>query len=117
MQDPISDIAFTPAVKAQQVRLGSRASYAGLEERGGFNAAITEPLAEWIAQRDSLYLATASKDGRPYIQHRGGPRGFIKVLDETTLAFPDYPGNQQYISMGNLSENNRSSIFLIDYPT
>ncbi|MGE0822926.1 MAG: pyridoxamine 5'-phosphate oxidase family protein [Candidatus Binatia bacterium] len=112
---PVSDIAFTPAVKAIQERLGSRAGYAKMERQRGWQNTVTPALAAFIADRDSFYLATASADGRPYIQHRGGPKGFLKVLDEHTLAFADFNGNRQYISMGNLTENNQAFIFLMDY--
>ena len=111
-----SDIAFTPAVKSIQARLGSRDSYHRMEEGLGWSSTITPDLAQFIGQRDSFYLATASADGQPYIQHRGGPAGFLRVLDESTLAFADYSGNRQYISAGNLSENDQVSIFLMDYP-
>ncbi len=110
-----SDIAFTAAVKAQQTRLGSRASYARWEQKRGFADRITPELIDFIAERNSFYLGTASADGRPYIQHRGGPRGFLKVLDEHTLGFADLGGNRQYISLGNLSENDRAFLFLMDY--
>lgn len=116
MSTAISDIAFTPAVKALQALNGSRRSYARMEERGGWSDRIDNDLKTFIAERDSFYLGTASADGRPYIQHRGGPKGFLKVLDASTLAFADYAGNRQYISMGNLSENDRAYIFLMDYP-
>ena len=112
----VSDIAFTPAVKAQQERLGSRRAYARMEGRGGWSDRITPELAQFVSQRDSFYLGTASADGQPYIQHRGGPAGFLKVLDERTLAFADFSGNAQYISIGNLVENDKAFIFLIDYP-
>lgn len=112
----ISDVAFTSAVKAAQERLGSREIYAKMETRGGWSDTITDDLAAFIAQRDSFYLGTASADGQPYIQHRGGPPGFLKVLDDKALAFADYTGNRQYISMGNLEENNRVFLFLMDYP-
>ena len=115
MKPPISDIAFTPSVKAAQERLGSRKQYARIEERGGWQNVITDDLAEFIAERDSFYLATASEEGRPYIQHRGGPKGFLKVLDQRTLGFADFSGNRQYISVGNLAENNKAFIFLMDY--
>jgi predicted pyridoxine 5'-phosphate oxidase superfamily flavin-nucleotide-binding protein len=113
---PASDVAFTPAVKEIQQRLGSRANYARMEQGRGWNTTITADLAGFIAERDSFYLGTASADGQPYIQHRGGKRGFLKVLDEKTLAFADFSGNRQYVSMGNLSENDRAFIFLMDYP-
>lgn len=112
---PASDVAFTPAVKAAQARLGSRGGYARMEEKGGWQAKVTNDLAAFLAERDSAYLATATSDGQPYIQHRGGPKGFIKVIDETTLAFADYSGNRQYISLGNLTENDRAHLFLMDY--
>ena len=85
-----SDIAFTPAVKSFQTRLGSRDSYHRMEKGGGWSSAITEDLAQFIGERDSFYLATASADGQPYIQHRGGPPGYLRVLDESTLAFADF---------------------------
>jgi len=113
---PASDLAFTPAVKGIQERLGSRRSYAKMEQGHGWSRTVTANLAGFIAERDSFYLATASAAGQPYAQHRGGKRGFLKVLDESTLAFADFIGNRQYISMGNLSENDRAFIFLMDYP-
>jgi predicted pyridoxine 5'-phosphate oxidase superfamily flavin-nucleotide-binding protein len=113
---PASDVAFTSAVKSAQERLGSRKSYARMEQGHGWSRTITEELATFIAERDSLYLGSASADGQPYIQHRGGKPGFLKVLDERTLAFADFSGNRQYISMGNLSENDRAFVFLMDYP-
>ena len=116
MKTPASDIAFTPAVKAVQERLGSRQAYAGMESRGGWSRTITDDLAQFIAGRDSFYLGTASAAGQPYIQHRGGLPGFLKVIDKSTLGFADYRGNRQYISMGNLEENDRVFVFLMDYP-
>jgi predicted pyridoxine 5'-phosphate oxidase superfamily flavin-nucleotide-binding protein len=116
MGAPTSDVAFTDAVKALQSRHGSRSSYAKMEEKGGWRDTVTDELAEFIAERDSFYLATATADGQPYIQHRGGPKGFLKVVDERTLAFADFIGNRQYISAGNLSENDKAYIFLMDYP-
>ena len=110
-----SDVAFAPAVKEIQTRKGSRDAYAHVEQRGGWRTAVDENLAAFLAETNSLYFATASADGQPYIQHRGGPRGFVKVLDETTLAFADYSGNRQYITQGNLSENPKAHIFLMDY--
>ena len=112
----VSDIAFTPAVKAQQVRLGSRLSYEKMEGRGGWSDRVTPELARFIGERDSFYLGTAGADGQPYIQHRGGPKGFLKVVDDQTLAFADFSGNAQYISIGNLMENDKAFIFLMDYP-
>ena len=110
-----SDVAFTPAVKAIQTRKGSRHGYADVEARGGWRTEIDERLAPFLAEANSMYLATASADGQPYIQHRGGPKGFVKVLDKTTLAFADYSGNRQFITHGNLSENTKAHIFLMDY--
>lgn len=115
MKAPVSDIAFTPAVKAQQERFGSRAGYASMEEKGGWQDKVSTDLKGFILERDSLYLATTSSEGHPYIQHRGGEKGFLKVLDEKTLAFADFSGNRQYVTLGNLSENNRAFIFLMDY--
>ena len=110
-----SDIAFTDAVKAQQKRLGSRGAYAHMEEGSGWQTLITPELEEFIAARDSLYLATANAAGQPYIQHRGGPKGFLRVLDERTLGFADFAGNKQYITLGNLQENLKTHVFLMDY--
>jgi hypothetical protein len=110
-----SDVAFTPAVKAIQARKGSRDSYAKMEQRGGWRTEIDEDLTAFLAAQDSLFLATASAAAQPYIQHRGGPKGFIRILDKNTLAFADYAGNRQYITQGNLSENPQANIFLMDY--
>jgi predicted pyridoxine 5'-phosphate oxidase superfamily flavin-nucleotide-binding protein len=115
MPRPSSDVAFTPSVKAVQERKGSRRSYARLEARGGFETAITDELARFVAGRDSAYLATASAAGQPYVQHRGGPKGFIRVLDEHTLGWADFRGNRQYVTTGNLAENDRALLFLMDY--
>ena len=110
-----SDVAFTPAVKAIQARKGSRNAYARVEQNGGWRTEIDEHLTAYLAETNSLYFATASADGQPYIQHRGGPKGFIKVLDKNTLALADYSGNRQYITQGNLSENPKANIFVMDY--
>jgi uncharacterized protein len=110
-----SDVAFTPAVKAIQTAKGSRDGYAHVEERGGWRTEIDEKLAGFLTETNSLYFATASADGQPYIQHRGGPKGFVKMLDKNTLAFADYSGNRQYITQGNLSENPKAYIFVMDY--
>jgi uncharacterized protein len=107
-----SDVAFTPAVKAIQTRKGSREAYA---ERGDWRTEIDDGLAAFLGEANSFYLATASAEGQPYIQHRGGPKGFIKVVDRNTLAFADYAGNRQYITQGNLSENPKAYIFVMDY--
>ena len=111
-----SDIAFSDAIKAQQERLGSRRIYANLGTGAGWDDTITDKRAAFIRERDSFYLATAGADGRPYLQHRGGPKGFLKILDDKTLAFAEYAGNRQYISMGNLDENDKACLFLMDYP-
>jgi len=116
MDKPSSDIAFTPSVKDVQERLGSRKSYEGLEGRGGFATEISEELKAFIEDRDSFYIATANKDGQPYIQHRGGPKSFLRVIDGHTLAFGDFKGNRQYVSFGNLLENDKVCLFLMDYP-
>ncbi|MDO9560584.1 MAG: pyridoxamine 5'-phosphate oxidase family protein [Bradyrhizobium sp.] len=110
-----SDVAFTPAVKAIQSRKGSRDAYARVEQRGGWRTEVDENLTAFLADANSLYLATSTADGQPYIQHRGGPKGFVKILDKNTLAFADYSGNRQYITQGNLSENPRAYIFVMDY--
>jgi predicted pyridoxine 5'-phosphate oxidase superfamily flavin-nucleotide-binding protein len=111
-----SDVAFTPTVKAIQQRKGSRASYERMEAGGGWSTTITPDLAGFIAAQTSVFFGTANADGQPYIQHRGGPPGFLRVLDEHTIGFADYRGNRQYISQGNLAENARAFLFLIDYP-
>jgi predicted pyridoxine 5'-phosphate oxidase superfamily flavin-nucleotide-binding protein len=115
MRDIVSDVAFSPSVKAVQRRRGSRDAYARMEQKGGWSDRITPELAAFIAERDSCYLGTASADGQPYIQHRGGPKGFLRVLDDRTLGLADYRGNRQYITTGNLAENDRAFLFLMDY--
>lgn len=115
MSAPTSDIAFTPAVKAIQAQRGSRANYERMEERGGFRTGIDDRLREFLTTVDTAYLATANAAGQPYAQHRGGPKGFIRVLNDTTLAFADYAGNRQYVTLGNLEENAQAFLFLMDY--
>ncbi len=110
-----SDVAFTPAVKAIQARKGSRRAYARMELAGSWETTITPELAEFIAAQTSVYLATANAEGQPYIQHRGGPPGFLRVIDEHTIAFADFVGNRQFITSGNLGENPRAHLFLMDY--
>ena len=110
-----SDVAFTPAVKALQARRGSRDAYAKVEARGGFRTAITPEFVQFLSGVDTAYLATANAKGQPYAQHRGGPKGFIRVVDERTIGFADYAGNRQYITLGNLAENDRAFLFLMDY--
>ena len=110
-----SDVAFTPTVKAIQARKGSRKAYAHVEQSGGWRTEVDDNLAAFLADTDSLFLATASADGQPYMQHRGGPKGFVKILDKHTLAFADFSGNRQYITQGNLAENPKANIFIMDY--
>src|ERR1700749_4166928 len=110
-----SDVAFTPVVKEIQARKGSREAYAHVEQNGGWRTEVDDKLAHVLAETNSFYMATATKDGQPYIQHRGGPKGFVKVLDKHTIAFADYAGNQQYLTQGNLSENPKAHIFIMDY--
>ncbi|WP_407050948.1 pyridoxamine 5'-phosphate oxidase family protein [Methyloraptor flagellatus] len=110
-----SDVAFTPSVKAEQSRRGSRAHYARFEEAGGFQTGLAEFPVDFLSRIDTAYLGTANADGQPYIQHRGGPRGFIRVVGPRTLAFADRRGNRQYISTGNLADNPKAFLFLMDY--
>jgi predicted pyridoxine 5'-phosphate oxidase superfamily flavin-nucleotide-binding protein len=110
-----SDVAFTPTVKALQTRRGSRQGYAKMEARGGWQTRITPELAAFIAAQRSVFLATANADGQPYIQHRGGPLGFLHVLDARTIGFADFAGNRQYITSGNLADNPKAHLFLMDY--
>jgi predicted pyridoxine 5'-phosphate oxidase superfamily flavin-nucleotide-binding protein len=110
-----SDVAFTPTTKSIQARKGSRGAYARVEQNGGWRTDVDENLTAFLADANSLYFATANADGQPYIQHRGGPRGFVKILDHRTLAFADYSGNRQFITQGNLAENPKAHIFLMDY--
>ncbi|MCI0599143.1 MAG: pyridoxamine 5'-phosphate oxidase family protein [Beijerinckiaceae bacterium] len=110
-----SDIAFTPTVKAVQARKGSRRSYQRMEERGAWQTRITPDLADFIERQTSVFLATANLQGQPYIQHRGGPPGFLRVLDDKTIGFADFTGNRQYITQGNLADNPKAHLFLIDY--
>ena len=110
-----SDVAFTPSVKRVQSLKGSREAYARMEARGGWQTRLSADIVEFIAAQRSFFMATASREGQPYMQHRGGPPGFLRVLDARTLAFADYAGNRQYITLGNLDENPRAQLFLIDY--
>jgi len=110
-----SDVAFTESVKAIQARKGSRGGYAKMEQGAGWNTEISADLKEFIGAQVSFFLATANAAGQPYIQHRGGPPGFLKVLDANTLGFVDFKGNRQYISAGNLADNPKYHLFLIDY--
>lgn len=110
-----SDIAFTPSVKAIQTEKGSRSSYARMESGGSWETTVTPELEAFLAERDMFYLGTANAEGQPYIQYRGGSPGFLKKVDEKTLGFADFGGNRQYITLGNLSENPKAFIFLMDY--
>ena len=110
-----SDIAFTPAVKAIQTRKGSRSSYSKMEEWGAWQTAVTPDLDAFLSVLDMFYLGTSNAEGQPYIQYRGGSPGFLKVVDSRTLGFADFGGNRQYITLGNLSENRKAFIFLMDY--
>lgn len=110
----VSDIAFTPSVKAIQERMGSRENYEMMEQQGGWKAEIEPQLERFIAHMDTFFLGTVNAEGQPYVQHRGGPKGFLKVLDKHTLAFGDFEGNRQYITAGNLNDSNKAFIFLLD---
>ena len=110
-----SDVAFTATVKALQSVKGSRKAYAHMEEAGSWKTVITADLKAFIERQTSVFLATANTAGQPYIQHRGGPAGFLRVIDEKTIGFVDYAGNRQYITLGNVSENPKAHLFLIDY--
>lgn len=110
-----SDVAFTDTVKSIQQRKGSRSAYARMEAGGGWEQSIGAELKSEIEAQTSVFLATANAQGQPYIQHRGGPAGFMRVLDEHTIGFVDFAGNRQYITQGNLEENPKAHLFLIDY--
>jgi predicted pyridoxine 5'-phosphate oxidase superfamily flavin-nucleotide-binding protein len=110
-----SDVAFTPAVKSIQEQKGSRKSYSRMELSGGWQTTVTSELAEFLAGLDMFYLGTTNAEGQPYIQYRGGAPGFLKVLDQHTLGFADFGGNRQFITLGNLSENPKAFLFLMDY--
>ena len=112
---PPDEVMFSPAVRAEQARRGSRDAYACRASAGRFARELSAEVIAFVSARDSAYLATASAEGQPYVQHRGGPRGFLKVLAKDTIAFADYSGNRQYISIGNLAENERAFLFLMDY--
>lgn len=112
---PSSDVAFTPIVKSIQSERGSREYYAKVEARGGFRTEVTEDLTELLSKVNTAYLATSNSVGQPYAQHRGGPKGFIRMIDDRTLAFADFVGNYQYVTIGNLAENPKAFLFLMDY--
>lgn len=109
------DVAFSPAVRAMQHARGSREAYQRMEDRHPWPARLTPDIARFVARQTSVFLGTANTAGQPYIQHRGGPAGFLKALDDSTLGFADLEGNRQYITLGNLYENPRAVLFLIDY--
>ncbi len=110
-----SDIAFTPAVKAIQTDKGSRRGYSKMEMGGGWETTVSPQLATFLSELDMFYFGTANAEGQPYIQYRGGPPGFLRIIDDKTLGFADFGGNKQYITLGNLSENPKAFIFLMDY--
>lgn len=117
MPHHFAEIAFTPTVKKVQEEAGSRSSYARMEGvPDAVNRRLTEAEAGFIAARNSLYMATVGETGWPYIQHRGGPTGFVRVLDERRIGFADFRGNRQYVSVGNLMTDDRVSLFFMDYP-
>ena len=116
MLQSFGSLVFTAAVKALQERYGSRRQYERLEQRGQQRAGFTAQETEFIAERDSCYIATRGSTGWPYIQHRGGPPGFLRVLDEQTIAFADFRGNKQYVSAGNLATDPRIALIMVDYP-
>ena len=115
MRAPSSDVAFSDAVKAVQAARGSRGTYARMEAQGGFETEVTPVLEAFLGGIETAYLATASADGQPYAQHRGGPPGFIRKLGPDLLGFADYAGNRQYVTTGNLAENDKAFLFLMDY--
>jgi predicted pyridoxine 5'-phosphate oxidase superfamily flavin-nucleotide-binding protein len=116
MAHKFAEIAFTPKVKNEQERSGGRRSYARMELGDDHHDRLGANEAAFIAERDSFYMATVSETGWPYVQHRGGPAGFVRILDEKTIGFADFLGNRQYVSVGNMQNNNRVSLFLMDYP-
>jgi len=115
MRQYSSDIAFTPSVKAIQSDKGSRSSYARMELGGSWETTVTPEFTAFLSDLDMFYLGTSNAEGQPYIQYRGGSPGFLKVVDEKTLAFADFGGNRQYVTLGNLAENSKAFIFLMDY--
>jgi uncharacterized protein len=116
MAHQFARIAFTPSVRKAQKELGSRAKYARFDQGEDLNHVLSDEEASFIRARDSFYMASVNEDGWPYVQHRGGPVGFIKVLDERTVGFADFRGNRQYVSVGNFRHDNRVSLILMDYP-
>jgi uncharacterized protein len=115
MAKNFASLAFTDAVKAMQEKFGSRASYARME-RDTYVNGLTDSEIDFISQRDSFYMASIGENNFPYIQHRGGPKGFLKILDENRIGFIDFRGNMQYISVGNIATNNNVALIMVDYP-
>ena len=115
MEVPPDEVMFSAAVRAEQARRGSREAQQRRAASGRFQRDLSAEVIRFIGERDSAYLATASVEGQPYMQHRGGPPGFLRVLDSRSIAFEDYAGNRQYISIGNLAQNERAFLFLMDY--
>lgn len=116
MTKSFGSLVFTPAVKALQERYGSRRQYERIQRLGGAPGGLGPDEQGFIGERDTFYMASLGETGWPYVQHRGGPKGFLKVIDSNTLAFADFRGNKQYISTGNLLVNNRAALILVDYP-
>lgn len=116
MTKSFGSLVFTPAVKTLQERYGSRRQYARIEEHGGSPGGLGQEEREFLSERDTFYMASLGATGWPYVQHRGGPKGFLKVIDERTIAFADFRGNKQYITTGNLLTDNRVALILVDYP-
>ena len=116
MAHHFGSLVFTPVVKALQERYGSRRQYARMEEEGSSPDRLGPAETAFIAARDTFYMATIGSTGWPYIQHRGGPKGFLKVIDDHTIAFDDFRGNKQYISTGNIATDNRIALIMVDYP-
>lgn len=113
----ISEVAFSPTVREVQTRKGSRDRYAKVDESGSWTGSLNPQMIDFISKQRSFFISSVSADGQPYIQHRGGPPGFLKALNHNTLAFADFRGNQQFITQGNLEDNSKSFIFLMDYET
>jgi predicted pyridoxine 5'-phosphate oxidase superfamily flavin-nucleotide-binding protein len=116
MGHKFAEIAFTESVRQVQLQQGSRSNYAEMDEGDDHNAQLSNAEARFISERDSFYMSSVSETGWPYVQHRGGPLGFMRVLDDKTIGFADYRGNRQYVSTGNFLNNDRVSLFFMDYP-
>jgi predicted pyridoxine 5'-phosphate oxidase superfamily flavin-nucleotide-binding protein len=116
MAKTFGSLVFTPVVKSLQERYGSRRQYARLEQANDAPARLGPDEIEFIGERDTFYMSSVGATGWPYVQHRGGPKGFLKVIDERTIAFADFGGNKQYVSTGNLMTDDRVALILVDYP-